>query len=79
MNINEYIPSNGVEVLFRLVTNIIETVNVDLGMLLKHLINQKYQVLESDDGKQNSGLIFIGKRSTVSFSGANLCLGLGGG
>ena len=59
-----YIPSR-----YKNTPNIIETVNVDLGMLLKHLINQKYQVLESDDGKQNSGLIFIGKRSTVSFSG----------
>ena len=41
MNINEYIPSNGVEVLFRLVTTTIETVNVDQGRLLKYLIKQK--------------------------------------
>ena len=50
MNINEYIPSNGVEVLFRLVTTTIETVNVDLGRLLKYLINQNLQVLVNDDG-----------------------------
>ena len=50
MNINEYIPSNGVEVLFRLVTTTIETVNVDLGMLLKYTINQNLQVFVNDDG-----------------------------
>ena len=49
MNINEYIPSNGVEVLFRLVTTTIETVNVDQGRLLKYLINQNLQVLVNDD------------------------------
>ena len=61
MNINEYIPSNGVEVLFRLVTTTIETVNVDQGRLLKYRLNQKYQVIVSDDGYQNRGLIFTGK------------------
>ena len=50
MNINEYIPSNGVEVLFRLVTTTFETVSVDEGRLLKHLIKQKIQVFVSDDG-----------------------------
>ena len=50
MNINEYIPSNGVEVLFRLVTTTIETVNVDLGRLLKYDIKEKFQVFVSDDG-----------------------------
>ena len=40
MNINEYIPSNGVEVLFRLETTTIETVNVNLGILLKYTRNQ---------------------------------------
>ena len=53
MNINEYIPSNGVEVVFRLVTTTIETVNVDQGRLLKYLINQNLQVLVNDDGEQN--------------------------
>ena len=45
MNINEYIPSNGVEVLFRLVTTTIETVNVDLGMMLKYVIKEKTKYL----------------------------------
>ena len=50
MNINEYIPSNGVEVVFRLVTTTIKTVNVDLGRLLKYDIKEKLQVFVSDDG-----------------------------
>ena len=49
MNINEYIPLNGVEVLFSLITTT-ETVNVDLGKLLKYLINQNLLVLVSDNG-----------------------------
>ena len=42
MNINEYIPSNGVEVFFSLVTAAIEIVNVDQGRLLKYIIKQKF-------------------------------------
>ena len=66
MNINEYIPSNGVEVLFRLVTNTIETVNVDLGRLLKYLINQNLQVLVNDDGEK--------KLKTNSYWQTNHCI-----
>ena len=44
MNINEYIPSNGVEVLFRLVTNAIETVNADQGRLPKYVMKQNFQL-----------------------------------
>ena len=52
ININEYIPLNGVEVLFSLITTT-ETVNVDLGKLLKYLLIKTIFLVSVGDNLDN--------------------------
>ena len=52
IDINEYIPLNGVEVLFSLITTT-ETVNVDLGKLLKYLLIKTIFLVSVGDNLDN--------------------------